>query len=281
MSADRIRVLLVEDSETDALLICATLGDASAAEFDVTEATRLEEAQALIERDSYDLVLLDLGLPDSSGIDTFTSLRDRVGGIPVLVLTSLSDEAVGTEAVRCGAEDYLIKGEMQGPLLGRVLRYAVERHRLQASLDRERGAQERDREIREVAQISGKPSAPMADRSRPIGPLSESAPDVFRELTERYSKSLGHSLEQRAFKVEYSASEELEALSGQLAAHRAGPRDVIEIHTSALRESIETAPHQKAQALMEEGRLMVLELMGHLAAFYRRGFNENRPTSSL
>jgi PAS domain S-box-containing protein len=125
----------VEDNPTDALLVRETLHDVHAAEFRVTSVECLAEATALLDRDDFDVVLLDLGLSDSVGIDTFLVLRRADPDLPVLVLSGLDDEEVGMKAVSEGAQDYLLKGQLQAPLLGRSIRYAMERHRIGTELD--------------------------------------------------------------------------------------------------------------------------------------------------
>ncbi len=129
-----IRVLLVEDSLTDALLLRETLADASIGGFSVTHVDRLADARARLLEERFDIVLLDLGLPDSCGVDTFIQLQQDHPEVPVVVLTGLDDEAVGLETMHQGAQDYLVKQQLRAPLLGRSIRYALERHRGAAAL---------------------------------------------------------------------------------------------------------------------------------------------------
>lgn len=130
MSDDRlpIRTLVVEDDPTDALLLQEALKKVVGANFIITHVERLEHALLRLAATEFDVVLLDLGLPDSQGPDTVTELRRDQPDVPVVVLTGLEDEAVGTKAVQLGAQDYLVKGRCPAPLLGRSIRYAIERH---------------------------------------------------------------------------------------------------------------------------------------------------------
>ena len=99
--------------------------------------------------------------------------------------------------------------------------------------------------------------------------LREGLPDTFKEMTKRYCDLLDLALEQRDFKVEHNISEKLRSISEEMGFLKAGPRDVVEIHSAALKQkSSETTP-QKFQIYAEEGRVMVLELMGYLVSFYR------------
>lgn len=123
-----LALLVVEDSPTDALLIGDMLSvvDAVAS---VTVVPRLGEALEVLPHQRFDLVLLDLNLPDSEGLDTFSRLTADCP-VAVLVLTGLDDEDMGARAVRLGAQDYLVKARLQPQWLGRSILYAVERHRL-------------------------------------------------------------------------------------------------------------------------------------------------------
>ncbi len=129
-----LRLLLVEDDDGDAFLVRELLLDA-ASDVELTRAGSLAEALALLPGE-VDCVLLDLGLPDATGLDALSSVLSHAPSIAVLVLTGLADEHRGTEAVAAGAQDYLVKGGIDGQLLTRAIRYAVERKRADESLRR-------------------------------------------------------------------------------------------------------------------------------------------------
>ncbi len=129
-----ITVLLVEDNPGDARLILELLGEVQAQAFDLERVDRLDDALARLAHAAVDVVLLDLGLPDSQGIETFRRARRAVPDEPIVVISGLDDEKIALEAVRAGAQDYLVKGRIEGQLLARVLRYAIERKRAEESL---------------------------------------------------------------------------------------------------------------------------------------------------
>jgi len=129
-----ITVLLVEDNPGDARLILELLGEVQAQAFDLERVDRLDDALARLARTGVDVVLLDLGLPDSQGIDTFVRARRGAPNEPIVVISGLDDERLALEAVRSGAQDYLVKGRIEGQLLARVLRYAIERKRAEEAL---------------------------------------------------------------------------------------------------------------------------------------------------
>ncbi len=124
--ADRMRILLIEDDDGDALLVDELLLDAGAP-FAMRRARSLAEAGPMLT--DVGCVLLDLELPDSRGLSGVRALCQLDPALAIVVLTGLADEHLGEQAVRAGAQDYLVKGQVDGHLLHRVVRYAVERAR--------------------------------------------------------------------------------------------------------------------------------------------------------
>lgn len=129
-----IRILLIEDSETDVLLLQEAFADLDGFNYQLRHVQRLADGLAHLKESRVDVVLLDLGLPDSQGVDTFTKLHLQAPNVPVLVLTALNDESVGVRTMKLGAQDYLVKNQMQPALLARSVRYAIERQRSTAEL---------------------------------------------------------------------------------------------------------------------------------------------------
>jgi serine phosphatase RsbU (regulator of sigma subunit) len=124
VDGQQVRILLVEDDDGDALLVEELLREAGTG-VTVQRARRLADARTLI-RDA-ECVLLDLGLPDSQGLDSLRWLLRQEPDVAVVVLTGVADEYLGEDAVRAGAQDYLVKGDVTGTMLHRVIRYAMER----------------------------------------------------------------------------------------------------------------------------------------------------------
>ena len=134
MSDAPIRVLLIEDNPGDARLIQELLVEARI-QFDLTWSRSLSEGLDRLESAScFDAVLLDLMLPDSHGIDTFRRTHACAAALPIVVMSVLDDERLAVEAVHAGAQDYLVKGRVDGSLLARSLRYAIERKRSETAL---------------------------------------------------------------------------------------------------------------------------------------------------
>ena len=128
--SEGLRILIIEDNAADTDLIQEMLPQAGPLNFQIESVTRLSGALTRLERGDADLVLVDLGLPDSQGLPTFQTLRKAAPGIPVIVLSGNDDQELAVAAMRDGAQDYLVKGRISGDLLVRSIRYAVERERL-------------------------------------------------------------------------------------------------------------------------------------------------------
>jgi signal transduction histidine kinase/DNA-binding NarL/FixJ family response regulator len=129
---DPLRVLLVEDNPDDAELLREVLTEIGARHIELVAVQELRAALARLGRERFDLVLLDLSLPVSQGLDTVQRTLAQPGAPAIVVLTGLEDDQLGAAAVQAGAQDYLIKGQTDATLLLRCMRYAVERHRLLA-----------------------------------------------------------------------------------------------------------------------------------------------------
>jgi signal transduction histidine kinase len=130
-----LQVLLVEDNSGDARLLREMFGKEKAGSFELTHVLCLSKALSLLAQGGTDIVLLDMGLPDGHGLDTVRRARAVAPGVPVIVLTGLDDEVLAAEAMKEGAQDYLIKGQIESRALPRALRHAIERYRMQRETD--------------------------------------------------------------------------------------------------------------------------------------------------
>ena len=131
MAERPIRILLIEDNPGDGGVIQEFLGETKdqAQRFDLQVAGRLSEGFDCLQRGEFDIILLDLSLPDSQGLETFRRARARAAGVPIVILGDLADDSLAMQAVREGAQDYLVKGSVRGHSLIRVIRYTIERSR--------------------------------------------------------------------------------------------------------------------------------------------------------
>jgi len=162
MEQSKIKALLVEDNPGDARLIREMLIDSNGAGgIDMQHYSRLSEAIDYLGTNSTDVVLLDLSLPDSEGLDTLASLYTATRQLPVVILTGLDDEITATKAVHEGAQDYLVKGQFDGDLLVHSIRYAIERQRLRMELEKTR-KQQLEMKDRFLSRVSHEFRTPLA-----------------------------------------------------------------------------------------------------------------------
>jgi diguanylate cyclase (GGDEF)-like protein len=134
MAEPKYKVLLVEDNEDHIYIFQTYLSLVENVSIESVVVPRLEDALKQTKEGNFDIVLLDLMLPDSKGLDTFTKFYHRFPDIPVVVITALNDSGYGTQAVQLGAQDYLIKGDINSNLLNRAILYALIRHEKDESL---------------------------------------------------------------------------------------------------------------------------------------------------
>jgi signal transduction histidine kinase len=126
---------LIEDNPGDARLITELLAEMNSGQFSLECADQLQEGLDRLKKGRIDVVLLDLSLPDSQGLDTFAAAHASARSVPIIVLTGLDDETVAIKAVKEGAQDYLVKGRVDGELLSNAIRYAIERQKIRMELD--------------------------------------------------------------------------------------------------------------------------------------------------
>ncbi len=127
---EALRVLIVEDNPVDALCITEALEDTNGTKFAISHVETLAEGKERLGKEDFNVLVLDLGLPDSQGIETFLRMKNSAPSVPIVVMSGLDDETLAMQAVRGGAQDYLLKGKWDGEVLKRSINYAIERHRL-------------------------------------------------------------------------------------------------------------------------------------------------------
>ncbi len=291
-----MRVLLIEDNPGDARLIQESLRETAQSPADdlreCVVAGTLGDGLERLRASNFDVILVDLELPDCQGLETFKRVQEGAPDLPTVVLSGLDDEATAVQAVRAGAQDYLVKGHVDGRLLERSLRYAIARRRAEAEHARrlqEEAARSRaeeelrrakeaeqelrerlEREVRSVQRLTGRGGTTATARAYGVGPLRTASPDAFADALAEYGQILDLALEQRVYRVEHGLSPRLRALAERLGFYGVGPRDVVDVHTGALKGKLTGVLPARGQAYIEEARVLVLELMGHLVSYYRR-----------
>ena len=137
MPASSVKILLIEDNLAEARFLQEVLKTSTLKQFSLLHVKRLHEALDRLKEEYFDVVLLDLTLPDSQGLESLIPLLDQVPSLPIVVLTNTNDDELAIEAVRQGAQDYLVKRQVNGELLVRSLRYAIERKQVLEGLREE------------------------------------------------------------------------------------------------------------------------------------------------
>lgn len=269
MAKKEVKVLLIEDNLGDAELIREMLRGTPGFTVRPEVEEDLSSGLARLGQEYFDLVLLDLGLPDSQGVETLVRVNSDTPGIPIVVLTATADEDLGTELIRRGAQDYLVKGRLDNDLLIRSLRYAMERNRLRLELDLTRLQEHEEREFRHLGKLGGSSATPTISHLYGEVSLREGFPDSFSGAVRSYSNLLDLALEQRDFKVEHNVSEGLHEIAEALGFLRCGPGDVVDVHRTALAEKGKQVRPTRLAAHKEEGRFLLIELLGDLLSFYR------------
>src|SRR6202047_5218952 len=135
MKEKALQVLLVEDNAGDVRLLREMFSKEKPDSFELTHLLRMSEAEIHLAKGGVDIVLLDMGLPDGHGLDTVQRAHAAAPGVPLIIMTGLDDEALAAEAMTQGAQDYMIKGQIESRALPRALRHAIERHRMQTETD--------------------------------------------------------------------------------------------------------------------------------------------------
>ena len=191
MKDESVKALLIEDDKYDALIIREMLSRAKGDRFDLEWVNRLSTGLERLAEGGIDAVLLDLGLPDSQGLETLSRANAQAPEVPVVVLTGFADEMLAVEAVRAGAQDYLVKGQVDGNLLVRSIRYAIERHRMLAELEQQaQELQASETRLRTIIEKAAD-STIIVDGNGMVRFVNPAAESLFRRKAEEF---LGESL---------------------------------------------------------------------------------------
>lgn len=268
--AHELRVLLIEDDREFAALVGAQLARPDRTfESDLRHVEQMSVALEALEADEFDVILLDLGLPDERGLRSVKRVVERARDAAVVVVTGTEDPMLAIQAVAVGAQEYVLKREITPPLLERTIRYAVERKALSAELDRALKRERTERELRRLERLAGDGPSSVTAGLFGEGALKTRNPTRWGEMRLEYNRILDVALEERTHQIEKQATKDLRSLASVMGFVGATPRDVVTLHSEVINAAVEGAATGLAEAYVDEARILVLELMGHLASWYR------------
>jgi DNA-binding NarL/FixJ family response regulator len=210
-------------------------------------------ALALLAAGEADVALLPIAA-GGEGLAPLVKTRAMAPAVPVVVICGATDEALAVKAMQLGAADYLVRERLYGTVVVRSLRHAIEAERVRTVLARH--------------QAEWPPALGGGSASRPA-PLRVALPDVFAELVGRYGEILDLTVEHVLQRRPLALEDRLQELAATAAELRAGPRDVIDLHAAVMKQREGEQGAQRMKIYLAEGRLRVLELMGHLVTYYR------------
>lgn len=265
------KVLLVEDNNKFTDLVRDALAcEGTPQEYDIVVVSRMDKALDVADDGGFDLILLGISVPNADSIEDMKSLCIRSQGTPIVVLTGENDTAFASQAIQSGTRDCLCGNEVSAPLLRRVAGYAIERNRIQRRLDELRTKTEREEEISKLATLCGPSNLTTTLKSLSSAPLVDARPKEFSAEIKNYGTLLDRLLSASDEDEKNVIKEDLHGLADRLGALNAGPRDLVEIHKAALSQRLQGPFITDSSASIEEGRLLLLQLMGHLVSYYRR-----------
>lgn len=285
---ESVDLLIVEDDDGFAAMLDRIFAENPDYATRVSSVNSLSAALEVVEGRQVDAVLLDLGLPDSDGLRTARRMTDAVREpTAVVVFTAMRDQSLASQALELGVQDYVVKEDMTSHLVTRVVKYGVTRARLVHELQVAKQGEARERELRRMERMAseGRTTSVSASMLGDHSVADRLGSRYVTELVEEYSRIVRRSLDEQAYRGDNMVDDDLRSLAGVLGFLGAGPRDVIELHTNCMRRLVRELDSTRATATLEEGRVMVLQLMGRLVAHYRdrsigsRGSGQRGPST--
>lgn len=253
-----LRTVVVDPATEVAGRIAAALGETPEADrFRLIRVDDVATAAERFVRGEADLVLLPLPGPEGS-VSRLLELRAGAPDAPVVVLAPAADEAIAIKAVQLGATDHLVTERLYGTLLVRCLRHAVEVERVRSRL--------RGYDAEWPPPLDGEDGSVPGTRA---ATLREALPDDFAELVEGYGRLLDRAVEQTGRAGVPGPDPAARRLALRAGGLRAGPRDLVEIHAAAMSAREGRTGALRMKLFVAEGRVRLLEVMGHLVSYYR------------
>ncbi|MDG4602174.1 MAG: hypothetical protein P9C48_02030 [Defluviicoccus sp.] len=255
-------VLLVRSDDGAESALIGPLMSHADGELQVMAATSLDDALAILDAGKADVIVAEAVSDDDGALlQRITALRQHSTRTPIVVIAHAINDGLIEKARRSGAQHVLQREEALQPLVLGVVREAVR--------DAHADALSAEEEIGGLGALSGPAPSPITGRSLGMQSLREKTPDEFESLLNAYDTLLDMLLERQACRLVDDFEARLLRFAERLGMINAGPRDVVAIHKAAIAAKISREPAMRTKAYFEEGRLLILQVMGHLASFYR------------
>lgn len=262
--SDRSTILIADDHE-DALLAYSLILKSEG--YDVLSATTGEDCLRIARENRPDLILLDVRLPDISGVDVCKRIKtdSELATIFVVLVSGLEvstdSQVLGLET---GADGYITKPIDTRKLLAQIKAMLRIGENVETTI-----ADTQRKEIARLSEFASQSRTPVTAQLYGVRPLRQSFHDIFNQMVQQYASVLELALEQQAYKINNRVTESLQEIVEQLGFLNAGPRDVVDLHSTALKMRLTDATAKKARAYINEGRMRLVEMMGHLVTYYR------------
>ncbi|MDH4128401.1 MAG: response regulator [Spirochaetota bacterium] len=270
MNSEIINVLLIDDNPNSTLAIQNLFRELKDENFRLKNIENIENIDNvfnLLINNEFDLLLLGISIPSRNTINFIKKLHSQIPNLAIIVLTDFDDKDFALDIVKKGAQDYLPKDKLNSKILSRMIKYSIERKRIEQEYLRQLERQKE--EIHFLEKLYSMPEAYSNKSFYDKEPIRIAMLEIFNELVQHYGDAIDIALERRSYKLDTNISEKLQFIGNQMGFLKATPRDIIELHTIAIKDKIRKVNYAKSKAYIEEGRLMILELMGYLAMYYR------------
>lgn len=262
-----IKILLIEDNPPDARLIKEYLDETNNVKINLTQADNLACGLDTLSVGKFDLVLLDLYLDDSFGLDTFYKTQFMFPELPIIVLTGLKDKEIGVKVIKGGAQDYLTKEDINNEILEHAIYYAIERKKYENRLNQSKHNDAFKNEM-EIIEILLKEE--LNNKKNYLMPVQKSTRKEFNNFVAAFENLLEESTQQTNLNnFLLIKTSELNDLAHKIGICYGGVQEILEIYRIALNNKIIQATKIKREIYLEQGRLLFLKLLSSLVNYYK------------
>jgi len=269
MTKRTIRLFLFEDNPDDVIILTELLNQSADTLYKIHSAESLNEGIQYLQSNEVDIVITDLGLIDSMGIDTFLKIREISSDAPIVILSGLDDKVMALKAVELGAQDYIVKSGLDGDRLERTVYYAIERHRMQVELS-ETKIRELQEEAFNTLQILPDfsflcASMPPVARDR----LADASPGVYTEFVNSFVLCLDAQIHDPTTHAHDSQLHAIDAFTNELYSAQVTAYDLFDVHKEALYRKMQNADSLQLPAYVEEATNLLVAVLSRLLMYYR------------